>query len=246
MALLSTEQSAYAGRLAKTAGAKAALAIASRIPPKLVADAQSLFYWAKDNFGPDNQSTPQPLLGGISLQRAREVMRESREATRARKNLFYIRVTDPNPPVLAGGGNPYAMFDLFALDVSYTPYTMAGEKINIGSAVMDRLNGTEHIELSVVTMDDEAGTLKRWFEGKCLQAAHPDGTFGLPGDYCITIEVVHAVGLEDAQVRVPPYRTNVMMRPQAMQFDLSRRDQALQELQLSFTQFDTFVQGGMF
>lgn len=236
-------------------GARAAMAAAQQALPDVMRDVQSLLSMQPIAARPagglasgaipmlDITREPLPLLGGLTLERVRQMHEQVRDARLARKNLWYIRVTDPNPPNQSTGPQPSVggVIDMLAVDVSYSPFTLSGEKINVGSAVMDRLNGSESVDLSLTTMDDEAGTIKRWFEGKCLQAAHPGGTFGLPSEYCVNIQVVHAVSAEDAPVKTPPYKNMVTMRPQAIQFEMSRRDPALQELTLSFTEFDTFI-----
>lgn len=239
---------------AATAGARIALAVAQQAVPQVVRDVRRLLDIPSPILqatsqgqavrGANMQTVPLALLGGLTLERARQMHEAIRDARVARKNLWYVRVTDPNPPKIGYAfqqGGIGGVIDLLAQDVSYSPFTMASEKVNLGAAVLDKLNGTEAIELSLTTLDDEAGTIKRWFEGKCLQAANPNGTFGLPWEYCVNIEVVHAVSASDAPTRSEPYRSFMTMRPQAIQFDLSRREAAHQELGLSFSEFDTFL-----
>lgn len=231
----------------------------------------------------------QPLLGGVTMEYAKNVYAQLGAARLARKNLFVIQIDDitrpdlgyvQRPPdttrssssigeiintgrrVLGGGlGGPISdgigalagrgqaagpdsglptgsgMFNLFATTVSYSPETMLGEKIPFGSANMDKLTGTESTELQITTMDDEAGTLKRWFEGKCGQAARKDGTFGLPSEYLVNIAIYHAVVKPDDRA----FKFHAKMRPASIQYDLSRSEQALQEIQMSFSQFDSFL-----
>lgn len=234
------------------AGGRAAIAAAQQAVPTVLRDVQRLLN-ASDlpsrlpgvgaGLG-SIENAPLELMGGVTLARIRQMHEMVRDARLTRKNLWFVRVTDPNPPRIGYGfrqGNVGGVIDLMAVEVSYSPFTLVAEKKNIGSAVLDGLNGTESVELTLTTMDDEAGTVKRWFEGKCLQAARPDGTFGVPADYCVNIEVVHAVSVDDAPVRSEPYKSLMTMRPQALQIDLSRRDSALQELTLSFSEFDTFI-----
>lgn len=220
----------------KTAGYRAANLVASRLSAGAVKKIQQLFQ--AGNFidgllglSGNTEDAAQPLLGGLSLAEARAIHDELRAAQLARKNLFAINISDANPP---GGGA--ANFNLFAIDASYSPCTLTGEKISIGSASMDKLTGSEAAELSITTMDDSVGTLKRWFDAKHAQAAHPDGTFGLPNDYLVSIEIFHATPTANANA----YRFNAMMRTVAITHELSRREQAMQELQMTFTQFDTF------
>ncbi len=250
--------------LKTSAAYRAGLAVSQRMSPGMVQDVQRLLklgsfaggilgtgtgIQALDTvlgIGPNNFEKPTELLGGLKPSDALEIMRQIRLARPARKNLWYIRVLDPNPPEIdykfSNGTSPTAMFGLFAIEVSYGQWNIQGEKIPIGSAAMDRPITSEAVEMQITTMDDEAGTLKRWFDGKCNQLANGDGTFGLPSEYCVTIEVAHAVPSPDVPVNKMPYKVNYLMRPVSVTRDLSRRDQAIEEFQLTFTQFDTFQQ----
>jgi len=249
------------GAVAKSAGARIAKSVLQRVSPRVVQDVQRLVQLSDTLFGGGTVSAgmidsligqfvsreghPTPLLGGMSPEEALEVMRQMRNAKLARKNLFYIRMEDLSPPEISydalNGAIACSSFDMFALDVSYGPATLSGEKVSIGSGFMDKLTGSEATDMSITTMDDERGTLKRWFDGKAAQAAHSDGTFGLPRDYCVNIEVVHAVPSPDVRGSDLAYRASFTMRPVNIQHDLSRRDQAMQELAMTFTQFDSFA-----
>lgn len=292
MALLSVNPR-FAQTLQRTAGARIAREVTQRLSSTGIKRLQQIMQAADfvggvlgDYGGFD--SAVQPLLGGVTMREARETFALLSDARLTRKNLFFIELTDPNPPELGyverpaqatpessrvgeivnvarrvagvglgggisaalggvfGGGGVEAlerpsvsqMFNLFATAASYTPITMVGEKIAFGSAMMDRLTGTEAVELQITTMDDEVGTIKRWFEGKAKQAAHADGTFGVPGEYLIDISIFHAIPKPDDRA----YRFHAKMRPTTIQHDLGRSEQTMQELQMNFSQFDTFFQ----
>jgi hypothetical protein len=227
----------------QTAGAKAAVAVASRLSPAEVKLASQIVHAGQqlDNvFGPHFENTPNPLLGGMTPLQAMQRMREIHLARPALKANFYVRITDLHPPQ---GLNAEGVLQLLAVDVSYNPATLTGDRIAIGGAVLDRLTGSEAVELRITTMDDEIGTLKSWFDAKCAQAVAQDGTFGLPRDYCVLIEVVH--GLPDPEIVAAsgsePYSAHVWMRPVTVEHELSRREQALAELSMTFTQFDSFA-----
>lgn len=230
--------------LGKTAGYKVALAVAQRMSPKGIKAVQRLIQlesFLDGLFGTPPDEVPQALFGGLTLKDVRESMEQLRDARLARKNIWFVSITDPNPPPMgydvASVGN---LINLFATGVSYGPSTITGEKVAIGSAMMDKITGTEAVEIQITTMDDEAGTLKRWFDGKCAQIAHSDGTFGLPSEFCVEIEVVHAVASPDAPMIGVPYSYKGMMRPVSVTHELDRREQAMFEMQMTFTQFDTF------
>lgn len=176
------------------------------------------------------------VIGGISLKRAREIFEECAATKYARKNLWFISIRD-----LKAGQHAASKINLFATEVSYNVITVSGEPVRVGSGSFDTVNNSERVELRVTTMDSEAGDLKKWFKERTDRLAHSDGTFGLPIDYLMKIEILHAymdAGISGAEVA---YKDAMIMRPGDMAFDLSRREQGMQEIQMSFVQFDTFT-----
>lgn len=178
-------------------------------------------YWA----------TPTPLFGGITPMQARAIYAASRAETFARKNLWLLEVSN-------AAGVTEGKFNLFATEVEYAPSTLTGEKRRVGAAVVDAVTGGEAVELRIVTMDDASGTLKQWFAQQCALVEHPDGTVGVPADYQVGIRILH--GVVSATQRVA-YEDKGLFRPASIEYALSRREDGMQELQMSFTQLDTFM-----
>lgn len=224
---------------------------------------------------------PHALLGGLSLRQAQAIHQQTRSMRVARKNLFFVRVSDRNPPVgnyqarsqslyesrigevsaavknpgaavagglasfFGGGGQAIAevaisTFDLLAVDVSYGTAIM-GDTVQVGSSFIDKPTGRAPIEVQITTMDDEAGTLKKWFQAKQRQVAPLDGSTGLPADYLLDLEIVHAVPSDRVEGFSLAYASKLAVRAHSAQFELSRRDQALAEVQLQFVEFDPFM-----
>lgn len=246
-----------ADTLVRTAGAKAALMAAQRASPTLIKTASRIFQAAdllQAIFGTPFEEKPNELMGWLTPRQVAEIQSLVRQAGPVRKNLFCIRIADPNPPPMemtgnAAGAGVVGLFDLLAVDVSYSPVTLTGDKVQIGSAVMDKVIGTEAVEIQVTTIDDETGTLKRWFEAKAAQVANRDGTFNPQGFYSFEMEIVHGLphdhGIQPtlpAEKVAAAYSNKFRVRVAAIQFEMSRRDQALQELQMTFTQVDTWNQ----
>ena len=94
-------------------------------------------------------------------------------------------------------------------------------------------------ELRLTTIDDQQGTLKRWFAAHHGAAAPRDGTVGVPDSYAITIKVVHAFITRGSNRG--GYEDIGMFRPANMALSLSRREDGLEEVQMSFSQLDTFM-----
>lgn len=243
--------------LIRTAAGKAAMMAAQRASPTLVSAASRIFQAAdllQAVFGTPFEDRPNELLGWMTPRQVAEIQKLIRDAGPVRKNVFCLRIADPNPPAMeidgvAAGVGVAGMFDLLAMDVSYSLFTLTGDKVPIGSAVMDKVTGIEAVEIQVTTIDDETGTLKRWFERKCAQAANPDGTFNPQGKYAFEMEIVHGLphdhGISPtlpAEKVAKVFSNRYRVRTASVQCEMSRRDQALQELQMTFTQVDTWNQ----
>jgi hypothetical protein len=176
-----------------------------------------------------------PLSAAIGLLKGDPLSMLSKAISSGVSNLLGVTGSDAAgtaPPTDVG----YLMH-LFATEVSYSGATLTGDKVAIGSGTMDMLHGRDAVELTITTMDDEVGTLKRWFEAKCKQAAHMDGTVGLPADYIVNFTILHAT----PKASVNAFGSYFAMRPVSIQYDLSRNEDAPQSLTMVWTQFDTFV-----
>lgn len=181
-----------------------------------------------------------PLLGGITFKRAREIFEQYRATQFAKKNLWFLRIGDIKPKP-QGAGQPPLDINLFATDVSYSPVTITGDTVKIGSAQVDNVQGSERVEIKVTTMDDITGAVKRWFEERASRVAHADGTFGLPIDYLMRAEITHAcIGPEADGFQVAK-TDKFIVRPGSMDYEKSRRDDALEEISFTLVQFDTFT-----
>lgn len=180
--------------------------------------------------------TPTPLLGGISPAEARKIHEDMVGQKLAHKNLWLLEVTS-----WLGGGvkNMPDRFNLFATEVDYAPFAVTADKRRIGGAVVDAVQGGEPVELRMTTMDDQEGAIKRWFAAHYGEVCARDGTVGVPANYAITIKVVHAF-ITRASNR-GGYEDIGLFRPANLEVSLSRREDGLQELQMTFSQLDTFM-----
>ena len=193
---------------------------------------------ARSTGSPPEPWTPAPLWGGLTLERYRKFFVESAMTPHAWKNLWFVSISEQQPSREAPFGVP--AMNLLALDVSFAPCTLPGDVVPIGGANMDNLATTERVELRMTTLDDERGSISRWFIGKADQAAGTDGTFGLPADYLLTVTVIQ---MDPAGEASDLFRMTHrwLMRPGNIDIELSRRAPELQELQVSFVQFDSFM-----
>ncbi|MCF7995285.1 MAG: hypothetical protein K9L88_10650 [Chromatiaceae bacterium] len=173
------------------------------------------------------------IHGGISPADAVQLYREAMAATHARKNLFFISIESNYFNDFSG------LFNLYAIDVERGPSEVSGSKARVGSAQIDLLTQSEPVVLRITTMDDAKGTLKKWFEVQTAAVARADGSFGVPGGpngYALTITIQHAFA-----AGFGGFTGKVLCRPQSYEVGLSRREDAVEELQMSFMQLDTFL-----
>ncbi|WP_175785266.1 hypothetical protein [Burkholderia ambifaria] len=185
---------------------------------------------------------PNLLLGGITASEAQRICDEVQATHYAKKNLFYIEISD-FIPVAGFLGLPVdsGLFNFFATSVSVAPMIITGEGRQIGSGVMDAIHGTERLELRVTTLDDAAGSMKQWFRTRKDALARPDGTFGVPADYLLQVRLLHAAINDQVMAQFGGYEERYIVRPTTLDTELSRHEDGLQEIQMSFSQFDTFM-----
>jgi hypothetical protein len=180
-----------------------------------------------------------PLLGGITLDEARRIAAEVQATQYSKKNLWFLEIEDWKPP--SGSKDISHAFNLFATDVAYGPWTITSEAKAVGMAQFDIVTGSERVELRITTYDDTKGTIRKWFDAKCSKIEHQDGTIGLPVDYLITMRVTQSAIDEIGGSLFGSYKETFVVRPSSIDIELSRSDDTLQQLQLVFTQFDTFM-----
>jgi hypothetical protein len=178
--------------------------------------------------------TPTPLFGGISPAEAKRIYDEVRSVNHCRKNLFLLEVSS------ALLGDISSRFNMFVIDMDYSPLTITGDKRKIGAAHVDSVNSADPVELKITTMDDTDGFIKNWFRDHCAATASHDGTVGLPIEYAIKIKIVHGFITQDSNLG--GYEDLGLFRAANMDTSLSRREDGLQETPLSFVQLDTFMQ----
>lgn len=175
-----------------------------------------------------------PLFGGVTLEEARKIHQVSVTQPWARKNLFHVTVE--SPLTISNANITTNLFNVFCLGVDYAPITLSGTKHTIGTAVADVLKSREAIELRLTTLDDTAGTLKSWFANLAKLAAPSDGTVNVPADFATRFTIRHA--FIDGERGFPD---KALFRPGSLEIGLSRADQGMQELTMSFVQLDTFM-----
>jgi len=177
---------------------------------------------------------PTPLFGGISPREAKNIYDAMRGEHFAKKNLWLLEVKS------ALTGDAWnERFNLFATELEYAPFIIAGDKSRVGGSVVDMAQGCEPVELRLTTLDDAAGSIKQWFAAHHAAVAARDGTVGVPGQYAITFKIVHAFITRESNLG--GHENIGLYRPVNLDVSLSRREDGLQEVQMTFSQLDTFM-----
>lgn len=197
-------------------------------------------------------SQPSRAMGGVTPVQARQIMQASLETHFAHKNLFVVSLSVDsanqhameNLSMMNSVGGMFDRINLFVVDIGYGPITISADSHKVGAAVLDAPNGSEPTDLRITTMDDEKGSVRRWFDNLAGKLASPDGTFGLPREYLVKIKVTHSFVTDQSSKNwiggVQPWSKEAWYRPMSLEVDLSRKDEALEEFTMVFHQFDTY------
>ncbi|WP_313416935.1 hypothetical protein [Pseudomonas oryzihabitans] len=174
------------------------------------------------------------LFGGLSENNWRAMADEFMSIDRAKANLYHVNVTN-----LQTGTAP--ALNMFIVDYGVSPFTVRGESVAVGAGSFDRVDGVEAVQLRLTTMDDVGGSVKTWFKTLKRAMAPGDGTVGLPLSYLVRITITHAFISAKSENAGRAFVETYVVRPQNIEYEGSRRQDGMQELQLSFVQFDTFT-----
>lgn len=193
------------------------------ILPGMSSVASQVLYW----------NTPNPLMGGITPTEAKRIYDDMQRVDFSKKNLFLLEVESYLQ------GNVSTLFNMFATEIDYVPMIITGDKRKVGSAVLDSVQGSEPVELRLTTMDNRYGEIKLWYAAQHSATAAQDGTVGLPSQYAIRFKIVHAFISRESNFG--GFEDKGWFRPSNLEVNLSRREDALQEIQITFSQIDTFI-----
>jgi hypothetical protein len=179
------------------------------------------------------------LAGLINLKETKDVFLKSRAIDLSYKNLWNVSFSSIRAfeQYQSKIDKTRDLINMLAIDVSFSPQTISGEETPMGASVIDGVSGSGRTDIAMTVMDDAKGTIKDWFEARCAKMAKSDGTFGLPRDYLVQLDITHTNALKKG---MPVKKYTYVVRPVALEVSLSRGESAVETLQLSFTQFDTF------
>ena len=176
-------------------------------------------------------------MGNLSIRQVWENYKLMNVDDLSRKNFFVLEINDRSHSAPTSGGSIHSQFNLLTTQLSFNSVDIQGEAIPIGAVEMDKPSANSRTTLSMNVFDDAHGTIKRWAENKAHMIAASDGTFMPPAYYVFDVRIVFGTNIPDENY----YEQIYTMRMQTMPHELSRNDKGLEELQMTFTQTDTFM-----
>jgi hypothetical protein len=179
------------------------------------------------------------LLGGIPLSEVETIYNEMRNTPFSKQNIWHVNIESVCPPSIL---KPVRHINMYVLDVNYSPYTIVGDATPIGSGNYDQVNQGERVDMTITTHDNIRGDVKKWMKQLAAETTHADGTFGYPLDYLLRVTVTHAfTSPNSAESILLADQDTFIMRLAGVEIAKDRRNDAMEELNISFTQFDTFT-----
>lgn len=177
------------------------------------------------------------FTGGLSVRQIWENYKKTDVDSLSRKNFYLLEVNDRTNAAPVSDGSRHSQFNLLATSLSFTAFDIQGEGVPVGAVELDKPSASPRTVMNLTMLDDQWGTVKRWAEQKALMIASSDGTFLPPSYYVFDVRVVFGTNIPDEAF----YEQIYTMRVQSMPHELSRTEQGLEEIQLTFCQADTFM-----
>ena len=175
------------------------------------------------------------IAGGLSFKDMWQIVQQTDAYTLSRKNFYVLEINDRSYQSPTAKDGKHSLFNLLTTNLSFMPITINSEAVQIGSVEIDKLQSSARTEMSLTCLDDQFGTIKNWAKGRAAATAPSDGTFSIPFLYLFDVKVIFGTNVENSAF----YNETYTMRLSEMSHELSRSGQALEEVTLKFTQWDT-------
>lgn len=176
------------------------------------------------------------IAGGLSFQDMWEIVQETDAYSLSRKNFYILEINDRSGSAPTDkDGSKHNKFNLLTTNLSFSPITINSEAVQIGSIELDKLQSSGRTEMTLTCLDDSMGTIKNWASQRASSVAPSDGTFLPPYFYLFDVKVIFGTNVENSDY----YNETYTMRISEMSHELSRESQALENVSLKFTQWDT-------
>jgi hypothetical protein len=231
----------------------------------LMDNVKGLIGAAKSFLADPYQVVPNPLLGGYSRKETQKQAQLAFKTAYAKNNLFLVRLFDKNYPYTktitfnSENGLPDSarhLWDLLAMGVSFNPIAITGDAVKLGMLQGDSIQQSERVEVRMTLLDTAQGDIKRYLSAKKKQMINKDATANPPSDYVLEMLIIHIdqtigrtkiggkyIGVYDELELLEKNYTKhrYQVRVSTLDIDLNKREDSLQELQVTFTEVDPFM-----
>jgi hypothetical protein len=231
----------------------------------LMDNVKGLIGAAKSFLADPYQVVPNPLLGGYSRKETQKQAQLAFKTAYAKNNLFLVRLFDKNYPYTktitfnSENGLPDSarhLWDLLAMGVSFNPIAITGDAVKLGMLQGDSIQQSERVEVRMTLLDTAQGDIKRYLSAKKKQMINKDATATPPSDYVLEMLIIHIdqtigrtkiggkyIGVYDELELLEKNYTKhrYQVRVSSLDIDLNKREDSLQELQVTFTEVDPFM-----
>jgi hypothetical protein len=231
----------------------------------LMDNVKGLIGAAKSFLADPYQVVPNPLLGGYSRKETQKQAQLAFKTAYAKNNLFLVRLFDKNYPYTktitfnSENGLPDSarhLWDLLAMGVSFNPIAITGDAVKLGMLQGDSIQQSERVEVRMTLLDTAQGDIKRYLSAKKKQMINKDATANPPSDYVLEMLIIHIdqtigrtkiggkyIGVYDELELLEKNYTKhrYKVRVSTLDIDLNKREDSLQELQVTFTEVDPFM-----
>lgn len=180
--------------------------------------------------------TAQQIIGGISIDEYRSVFEQANSTNYGKSNLWAISVVDLKPQE----NSDFNYVNFFATSVQYSALDGTGNAQKANSGFFDVPENQMPTEFQITTLDDVEGSIKRWFQERFDRCYRPDGTHGIPIEYLMLVEVQHCV-VSGGSGGDKAYVSRRVCRVGRMDHNLDRRDDAMEEVNFTLVQHDSFI-----
>jgi hypothetical protein len=231
----------------------------------LMDNVKGLIGAAKSFLADPYQVVPNPLLGGYSRKETQKQAQLAFKTAYAKNNLFLVRLLDKNYPYTktitlnSENGLPDSarhLWDLLAVGVSFNPIAITGDAVKLGMLQGDSIQQSERVEVRMTLLDTAQGDIKRYLSAKKKQMINRDATANPPNDYVLEMLIIHIdqtlgrtkigekyIGVyNESELLEKSYtKHRYQVRVSTLDIDLNKREDSLQELQVTFTEVDPFM-----
>lgn len=211
-----------------------------RLDEKLNGAAESaLSALGLSNFGHDRYSRDDlHFAGGLSLDDMKQIIDATNADNLSRKNFYVLQINDRTgqSPTEGADGNR-SLFNLFTTNLSFNPFEISAEQMQIGAGTANIPNQSGLTEMTLTVYDDLAGTIKDWAKQKHLLQTPSDGTVLPPYYHCFDVRVIYGSN----KAYKDYYSETYTMMVAGIQADLDRSATELEQVQLRFVQESTFM-----